>query len=86
MLTAADQAIWQHFLAALSAQTERLKAEDMLPLALVFTRVRGRHDDGALVGLGPGDMSVLTLPTMKHYDLAAMLDAAAARVRQGRTG
>lgn len=49
MLTDADRAIWRQFLATVDTHRARLEADDMVPLAMIFTRVTRRHDDGALV-------------------------------------
>lgn len=86
MLTTADKALWQHFLDALKMRTPEFEAEDMVPVVLVFARVRGRSDDAAVIGLGLGDISLLARPDVAGYNLAAMLDAAAMVARERGPG
>lgn len=81
-LTLADQALWQHFLAAVQMHRAAFEADDMVPVVLVFARVRGRSDDAAVVGLLPGDVSILSRSDVDRHDLSGMLEAAAVVARE----
>lgn len=73
MLTDADRAIWRQFLVQVERHRPRLEADDMVPLAMIFTRVAKRHDDGAMVDTH--DVAVCT-PDVDHTMLRRALRAA----------
>lgn len=82
MLTPADRALWRQFFEELQAHAPEFEADEALPVVVVFARVRRRHDDAAEVGLGPGDLSMLTRPGLVGHDLVAILEAAAIVARE----
>lgn len=83
MLTEADRALWRDFLANLQLHRAELEADDLVPMVLVFARVRRRNDDAAMVGLGVPDVALLTRPDVAGEDVALMLEAAAVVARKG---
>lgn len=83
MLTPADKALWCDFFAALTRRRPALEADDMLPMLVLFAPVRARNDDAALVAVEPGEVRLLTPPGPLAHDVAAMLEAAAALLREG---
>ena len=82
MLTPADKALWRQFFEGFGRRAAEFEADDMVPVVLVFARVRARSDDAATVGFGPGDVTMLTRQGVVGHDLAAMLEAAAAVARE----